>query len=117
MLKDMDDYPLKNTGHKVKEDKCGGKVEEYASSHEEDVCIKKYKTTTYDTPLELTDEADDTSVLDGYTFDESIKDEDATSYETLRKCSNQPMLRTQHHSLCMMSHQVSNVPRRAHTST
>jgi len=92
-------------------------VEEHASSHEEDVCIEEDQTTTYDTSSELTDEADDTSVLDGLTSDESIKYEDATSYETLRKCSNQPMLRTQHHSLCMMSHQVSNVPRRAHTST
>jgi hypothetical protein len=47
-------------------------VEEHASSHEEDVCIEEDQTTTYDTSSELTDEADDTSVLDG-------KDEDATS--------------------------------------
>jgi hypothetical protein len=56
-------------------------VEEHASSHEEDVCIKEDQTIAYDTSSELTDEVDDTSVLDGYTSDESTKDEDATSYD------------------------------------
>jgi hypothetical protein len=53
----------------------------HASSHVEDVCIKEDQTITYDTSSKLTDEADDTSVLDGYTSDESTKDEDATSYD------------------------------------
>jgi hypothetical protein len=56
-------------------------VEEHASSHEEDVCIEEDQTTTYDTSSKLTDEADDTSVLDGYTSNESTKYKDATSYD------------------------------------
>ena len=53
-------------------------MEEHASSHEEDVCIGENQKTMYDTSSELTDEVDDTGALDGYTFDESTKDEDAT---------------------------------------
>jgi hypothetical protein len=53
-------------------------VEEHASSHEENVCIEEDQTVAYETSSELTNETGDTSVLDGYTFDESTKDEDAT---------------------------------------
>jgi hypothetical protein len=48
-------------------------VEEHASSHEEDVCIEEAQIVAYNTPSELTDEADDSSVLDG-------NNEDATSF-------------------------------------
>jgi hypothetical protein len=53
-------------------------VEEDAYSHEEDVCIEKNPIVAYETSSELTGETGDTSVLDGYTFDESVEDEDAT---------------------------------------
>jgi hypothetical protein len=76
--KNVDEDSFKGTWKKLMR---GEQVEEHASSHEEDVCIEEDQTTTYDTSSELTDEADDTSVLDGYTSDESTKDEDATSYD------------------------------------
>jgi hypothetical protein len=37
------------------------------------VFIKEEKTTSYETSSELTDEVDETSVLDGYTSDESTQ--------------------------------------------
>jgi hypothetical protein len=49
----------------MKEDEHEEHVEELASSHERDVFIKEDQTTYYDTSSELTDEFDDTSVLDG----------------------------------------------------
>jgi hypothetical protein len=67
----------------LKRDEHEGQVEEHASSHVEDVCIEEDQTTTYDTPLEITNEANDTSVLDGCTYDEffkSSKYEDPTSF-------------------------------------
>jgi hypothetical protein len=78
---------LKRHGKKVK-DECEGQVEQHASSHEEDVCIKEEQTTTYETSSELTDEVDDTSVLDGYTSDESTQEEDATSYDDMFQSTN-----------------------------
>jgi hypothetical protein len=79
--KDLDEDYLKYTGQKLKRDEHKGQAEEYASSHEEDVCIGENQTPTYDTSSKLIDEVDDTSVLDGYTFDESTKHEDETSYD------------------------------------
>jgi hypothetical protein len=76
--KDLDKDYFKGTWKKLMGDE---KVEENAYNHEEDVCIKEDQKTTYDTSLEITNEADDTSVLDGYTSNESIEDEDATSYD------------------------------------
>jgi hypothetical protein len=63
---------LKSIGQKVK-DECEEQVEQCAYSHEEDVRIKEEHRSTYETSSELVDEVDDTSVLDGYTFDESTK--------------------------------------------
>jgi hypothetical protein len=71
----------------LKRDEQEGQVEEGTSSHVEEICIKEDQTTTYDTSSELTDDADDTSVLDGYTSDESTKDEDATSYDDYEEMS------------------------------
>jgi hypothetical protein len=68
---DLDEDSLKSTWQKWMEDEKEGQVEERASSHVEDVCIEEYQMVAYDTPSELTNEADDTSVLDG-------KDEDET---------------------------------------
>jgi hypothetical protein len=85
--KDLDKDSFKGTEQKLKRDEHEGQVEEGASSHVEDVCIEEYQTTTYDTSSELTDEVDDTSVLDGYTSDESTKDEDATSYDDYEEMS------------------------------
>jgi hypothetical protein len=59
----LDEDSFKGIGQKLKRDEHEGQVEEHASSHVEDVCIEEDQTTTYDTPSELTDEADDTSVL------------------------------------------------------
>jgi hypothetical protein len=59
----------------LKRDEHEGQAKEHTHSHVEDVCIEKYKTKTYDTPSELPNEADDTSVLD-------VKDEDTTSFPT-----------------------------------
>jgi hypothetical protein len=59
--KDLDEDSFKGTGQKLKRDEHEGQVEEHASSHVEDVCIEEDQTTTYDTPSELTDEADDNS--------------------------------------------------------
>jgi hypothetical protein len=53
-------------------------VEEHASSHEENVCIEEDQIVAYETSSELTNETGDTSMLDGYTSDESAEDEDAT---------------------------------------
>jgi hypothetical protein len=50
----LDEDYFKSTGHEVKKDEHEGQVEEHASSHEEDVCIKEDQTTTYDTSSELT---------------------------------------------------------------
>jgi len=55
-------------------------MKERAPSHIEDVCIKEDQKT-YDTSSELFYEVDDTSVLDGYTFDELTQDEHATSHD------------------------------------
>ena len=71
----MDEDFVKITWHKSMRDEQEGQVEECASSHVEDVCIEEDQMVAYDTPSELTNEADDTSVLDG-------KDEDETSYST-----------------------------------
>jgi hypothetical protein len=60
-------------------------VEDHASNHVEDVCIEEEQIPAYDTPLEIIDEDDDTSALDGCTYDEifkSTKDEDAKSCPT-----------------------------------
>jgi hypothetical protein len=54
-------------------------VNKFAPRHIEDMCIKEDQTTTYDTSSELNNDVDETSVLDGYTSNESAKDEDATS--------------------------------------
>ena len=62
-------------------------MEEHASSHEEDVCKKEDQTIAYDTSSELSDEVDDTSVLDGYTSGESTKNEYATSYDDYEEMS------------------------------
>jgi hypothetical protein len=77
----VDEDSFKGTGKKLKGKEYEGQVEEHASSHEEDVCIEEDQTIAYETSSELSDEVDDTSVLDGYTSDESTKDEDATSYD------------------------------------
>jgi hypothetical protein len=45
------------------------------------VCIEEDQIVAYETSSEVTDETGDTSVLDGYTSDESTKDEDATSHD------------------------------------
>jgi hypothetical protein len=45
-------------------------VEEHASSHVDYMCVEEDQTTTFDTPLEPTNEADDNNVLDGYDADE-----------------------------------------------
>jgi hypothetical protein len=71
----LEEDSFKGIGKKLKRDEHEGQMEEHASSHVEDVCMEENQTTTYDTPLELTNEADDTSVLGG-------KDEDATSCPT-----------------------------------
>jgi hypothetical protein len=48
------------------------------------VCIKEEdQITTYDTSSELTDEVEDNSMLDGYTYDESTQEEDVRSYDDL----------------------------------
>jgi hypothetical protein len=73
--KDLDEDYFKSIGQEVKKDEHEGWQEEHASSHAEEACIEEYQTTTYDTSSELTDEADDTSVLDG-------EDEDTTSCPT-----------------------------------
>jgi hypothetical protein len=57
-------------------------------SHEEDVCIQEDQIVAYDTSLELSNEVNVASVLDGYTTDESTKDEYATSYDDYERCSN-----------------------------
>jgi hypothetical protein len=75
----LDEDSFKSIKKKLKRDDHEGQVEEHASNHVEDVCIKD------DTPSEITDEANDTSVLDRYNHDEvfkSTKDEDATSCPT-----------------------------------
>jgi hypothetical protein len=78
---DLDEDYFKSTGKEVKKDEHEEQVEEHASSHEEDVFIEEDQTTAYETSSKLNDEVDDVSVLDGYTFDESAKDEDATSHD------------------------------------
>jgi hypothetical protein len=45
-------------------------VEEHASSHFEDMCIEEDQTTTCDTPLDPTDDADEYNVFDGCDADE-----------------------------------------------
>jgi hypothetical protein len=87
--KDLDEDSFKGIGHKLKSDKHEGQVEEHASSHVEDVCIEEDRTKTYDTPLELTNGVNDTSVLYGYDYVEvfkSVKYEDTTSCPTYDGC-------------------------------
>jgi hypothetical protein len=48
-------------------------LEVHVSKRVEYVCIKEDQTSSYDTPSELTNEAKDTSVLHGYTFDELVQ--------------------------------------------
>jgi hypothetical protein len=61
-------------------------LEVHASIHVEDVCNEVDKTTTFNTPLELSYEVDNTSAYDGHvdnTYDEvfqSDNDDDSTSY-------------------------------------
>jgi hypothetical protein len=66
----VDKDSFKGTGKKLKRNEHEGHVEEHPSSHVEDMCVEEDRTTTYDTPLEPIDEADDNSVLDGYDADE-----------------------------------------------
>jgi hypothetical protein len=69
--KDLDEDYFKSTGQEVKKDERGRQLEEHAYRHAKDVCIEEDQTIAYDTSSELTDEAYDTSVLDG-------EDEDTT---------------------------------------
>jgi hypothetical protein len=67
------------------------------------VCTKEDKKIAYDTPSELSDEFDDTSVLDGYI---PLMNEQKMRMQhlmiTMMNCSNHPMLQIQHMSLFMI---------------
>jgi hypothetical protein len=73
--KDLDEDYFKSTWKELKKDGNEGHVKKHASSHVEGVCIEEDQMTTYDTSTKLTNEANDTIVLDG-------EDEDTTSCPT-----------------------------------
>jgi len=72
----VDEDSFKGTRQKLNRNEHEGQVEEHESSHVENVCVEEDQTITYDITLELIDEADDTSVLDGYNYDEDSKSVD-----------------------------------------